>query len=221
MGCLGMTRNGGGPVVALDLDGTLADYHSHFLWFAELWYGREFPDSEQINMGLPLHKFMGTSKAKYRQCKLAYRQGGIKRFMPIYPGAAKLSRELRNEGAQVWICTTRPYLHLSNIEPDTREWLRRNKVQYDGVLYGDHKYHDLVKQIEPSRIVMVLEDLPKLVTQALNLGLPVVVRSQPYNIFDENGEKLFQNILRVDDMEDALDIGRYNIQEWRENAGSL
>lgn len=169
------------PVVALDIDGTLGDYHGWFLRFAAEWYGRPMPAPEEINPGLPLHRHMRTSKATYRECKLAYRQGGLKRSMPVYPGAAELTRAIRRAGASVWICTTRPYLRLDNIDPDTRHWLRRNGIQFDYVTYGQNKYRELKKQVGSDRIVAVLDDLPEMILQASDIGLWTMLRDQPYN----------------------------------------
>jgi hypothetical protein len=169
------------PVVALDIDGTLGDYHGHFTRFAQEWTGREMPDPADINPALPFHRHLGMSKATYRQCKLAYRQGGMKRSMPVYPGAADMIRDFRHAGAKVWLCTTRPYLRLDNIDPDTRHWLRRNHVQFDGLLYGPNKYRDLVKLVPAFSVVAVLDDLVDLVYQTHKLGLNGFVRDQPYN----------------------------------------
>src|SRR6516165_2045766 len=105
---MGYWRSSMKAVVAVDIDGTLGDYHSHFLRFAADWYGRPMPNSSDINPGLPLHKFMRTSKATYRQCKLAYRQGGLERSMPVYDGAYELCRSIKQAGGELWICTTRP-----------------------------------------------------------------------------------------------------------------
>ncbi len=169
-------------VVALDIDGTLGDYHGHFLRFAEGWFGRSMPDPAAINPGMPLHKFMAASKGTYRQCKLAYRQGGLKRSMPAYAGARELTVEIRKAGAEVWICTTRPYLRLDNIDPDTRHWLRRTGIQYDGVIWGENKYRDLAKIVGPARVVTVLEDLPALCEQAAHSCRVIpLLRDQPYN----------------------------------------
>ena len=176
-----MKHNQTGPVVAIDIDGTLGDYHSHFLRFAAGWYGREMPDADQINPGLPLHKFMCTSKSTYRQCKLAYRQGGLERSMPVYDGAYELCRQVRAVGAELWLATTRPYLKLDTQSPDTRHWLRINKIQYDHLIWGERKYRDLVKQVNKDRIVAVLDDLPEMIIQASDLGLWTMLRDQPYN----------------------------------------
>ncbi|QHB37484.1 phosphatase [Mycobacterium phage Leopard] len=196
------------PVVAIDIDGTLGDYHGHFLHFAEAWYGRPMPAADDINPGLPLHKFMRTSKATYRQCKLAYRQGGLERSMPVYPGAAELTRCLRKAGAEVWLCTTRPYLKLDTQSPNTQHWLRRNKIQFDHLLSGPHKYRDLVKQVGAQRVIGVLDDLPEMYEQAESLGLEPILRDQPYNrhvVFN-----------RVKDLDIALIALRGRVFRWKE-----
>lgn len=167
------------PVVALDIDGTLGDYHGHFIRFAEQWLGKELPDPYAITNGVPLYRYLHISKATYRECKLAFRQGGLKRSMPVYDGAAEIASLIRRMGCQVWICTTRPYLRLDNIDPDTRHWLRRNRIQYDGLLFGDHKYRDL-RKAAGDRVLFVVDDLPPMLNQAMDLGMTAVLRQQPY-----------------------------------------
>lgn len=220
-----MRTNGHGkPIVALDIDGTLGDYHSHFLTFAANWVGRPMPSPDDINPGLRLHKFMGIPLRTYRECKLAYRQGGLKRWMPCYDGASELTRAIRRTRSEVWICTTRPYLRLDNIDPDTREWLRRNGIQYDAVIYGDNKYSELKRQVGP-RVAGVLEDLPELYEEAIRL-LPeawVCLRDQPYNRVA--GDRPLYHInegnrSRVKDLQQAQEVLLDAIDYWRENHGS-
>lgn len=173
------------PVIGLDIDGTLGEYHDHFTRFARGWFGKlpgelgRHPDAPYPG-GMPLHQWLGVSKSRYRQCKLAYRRGGLKRSMPVRDGAAELSRTLRRAGAMVVICTTRPFLMLENIDPDTQEWLRRNRIQYDAIMHGEHKYRDLARQFG-SRVVMVLEDLPELIKQAEAANCHPVLSLAPHN----------------------------------------
>jgi hypothetical protein len=170
-------------VVALDIDGTLGAYHAHFTQFAEAWTGKKMPSATAPTGGVPFHKHLGISKATYRRVKLAYRQGGLKRSMPVYSWAGELTRHIRRRGVQIWITTTRPYLSLDNIEPDTKHWLtKRARAQYDNCLFGEHKYRDLVKAVGKDRVVMVLDDLPEMVNQACDLGLRAYIRTQPYNV---------------------------------------
>lgn len=181
-----MRTNGHGiPVIALDIDGTLGDYHKHFLEFAGNWMGRPMPDPKAINPGLPLWVYMEVSKERYRECKLAYRQGGLKRWMPAYPGADQLTHTINCLGWEVWICTTRPYLRLDNIDPDTREWLERNRIKYDAVLFDLNgkkysKYRELKRQAG-DRVLAVFDDLPEAVAVADEMRFKVWMRDQPYN----------------------------------------
>lgn len=170
----------GKPIVAIDIDGTLGDYHTHFTRFAAAWLGRVLPDPASNTDGVPFYRWLGMSKATYRQCKLAYRQGGMKRSMPAYDFAGGAVRSIRKV-AQVWICTTRPYLRLDNIDPDTRHWLRRNGITYDGVLFGEHKYRDLARIVGRENVAAVVDDLPEMLAIADSLGMPTLLRDQPYN----------------------------------------
>lgn len=184
-----MRRNGHGkPIISLDIDGTLADYHAWFLRFAELYFGREMPSPTALNPGLPLYRFMRVRREEYRDCKLAYRQGGMKRSMPCLEGAAGLTRWIRAQGCEVWICTTRPYMRLDNIDPDTQEWLRRNDIVYDALLYdprdGDAKYRELKRQAVGRAILGCAEDLPEQANRAIKLlpNPPIWLRNRPYNL---------------------------------------
>ena len=202
--------NGHGiPIIALDIDGTLGDYHSHFLWFAEKWLDLRMPDPMEMNPGLPLHVFMGVSHETYRECKLAFRQGGLKRFMPAYPGVDKLSRSIHDQGAEAWICTTRPYLRLDNIDPDTREWLRRTRVEYDAVLFGEEKYAELKRQAG-DRVAGVIDDLPEQCSKAVDEGFNVAIREQPYNDTWRN-----PHVNRVANVSEMIDWSKEMIYKWK------
>lgn len=167
------------PVVAIDIDGTIGEYHDHFIEFAEKWVGHPIP--RKYDGSMPFNKWCGMSKERYRKCKLAYRRGGLKRSMPLYPGARGLSVAVRKKGALLVVCTTRPFLALEAIDDDTRVCLRRNGFQYDNIIHGEHKYRELVLQYGKDRIVMVLDDLPEMLEQAASLGLPAVMRSNRHN----------------------------------------
>lgn len=197
------------PVLALDIDGTLGDYHSHWLSFAQEWMGKPMPNAGMVNDGLPLHKHMRVSKSRYRECKLAFRRGGLKRSMPVYDGARELTRDVRKAGAKIWICTSRPYLQVDNIEPDTREWLRRNGIQYDAFVWGHNKYRELVRAVPKTAIVGVLDDLPEMAKQAFDLGLPITIRDQPYN--------QSYGYPRIDDLRSYAEIILPRIQEYKRN----
>lgn len=177
------------PVVALDIDGTLARWMEHFV---EVFLRDWLPPHEWINIPTDARKgwdgsgelsdHLEMDKHTYRQAKLAFRQGGYKRFMSAYTGAQELASALRSAGAEIWITTTRPWLSLDNIDPDTRHWLARTGIEYDHLLFGEDKYQDLLERVDPQRIVMVLDDELENIYRCKELGLPAVMRINRFNM---------------------------------------
>lgn len=217
-----MKSNGDGkPVVALDIDGTLGDYHRNFIEFARRYFNDTESDWMRPNPGLPLWEHMGIPLRDYRDAKLAYRQGGWKRWMRAYPMARQLTCEIRNAGAEVWLCTTRPYLRLDNVDPDTREWLRRNQIEYDALLFDPAheedgtKYDELARQAG-SRVCSILEDLPEMIAAA-DAAFPYtqvrpIIRDQPYN-----RHYTATGVMRAKDLIEAWNYIRTDIGIWRTN----
>jgi hypothetical protein len=203
------------PVVALDIDGTMANYHEHFTSMAEAYLGRSLPPAWEFTGEVSFASHLGLAKATYRRIKLAYRQGGYKRSMPAQPGVSLMSRRLREEGAVVVICTTRPFLQLDVVEPDTRHWLKRNGVQYDAIISGERKYRDLVRTFAKERIIAVYEDLPEQASVCESLGIPLFLRDRSYNQSPALGIS-YKYGFRVHDAEDFNSWTQVEILEWKD-----
>lgn len=171
------------PVLALDIDGTLADYYEHFRWFASLYLQRPVECHWDYTDSMEFSEALGLGKEEYRQIKLAYRQGGMKRSIPVLGGELEgFIQDIReNFGVQVWIATTRPWQRLDNIDPDTQFWLNRNAGRVDGVIYGEDKYQDLIDIVGRGRIVGIVDDLPENVVMAKSLGLRAMIRAGGHN----------------------------------------
>ncbi len=169
------------PVVAVDIDGTLGDYHGHFIRFACEWLGTD--QLEKLLEGsllgydgtYPFSVFccelFGIDLETYRKIKLAYRQGGMKRSMPVFNRAQEAINRIFFAGAEVWLTTTRPYLSLDNIVPDTVEWCRRNNIDYEGMLFDEDKYSQLAERVHSDRVVAIIDDLPEM-CQAADIHFP-------------------------------------------------
>ena len=170
------------PVVGLDVDGTLADYYSHFRWFAELYLQRPVFIDWDLAPTAEFSDALQLDKETYRQIKLAYRQGGMKRSIPVVEGMGTAVREIRRWGIQVWITTTRPWQRLDNIDPDTQFWLNRNLGRIDGVIYGEEKYMDLRDIVGKERILGIVDDLPENVVSAQSLGIRAALAVGDHNV---------------------------------------
>lgn len=211
----------GKPVVALDIDGTLGDYHSNFLEFARRYFDYSDVVWRTPNPGLPMWEWMGISQRDYRDAKLAYRQGGWKRWMPCYPEAGPMTQFIREKlEAEVWLCTTRPYLRLDNVDPDTREWLRRNGIQYDALLFDpaheeDGTKYDELRRQAGTRVAAIVDDLPEMVQAAVEVfGAPrhqwvtPILREQPYN-------HQFIYPRRAKDLVEVWELVSADVNTWR------
>ena len=174
------------PVVAIDLDGTLADYYRHFCWYLENIYrphaGRHIPDWTKTPNG-EFSEALGMDKAEYRDAKLAYRQGGLKRSIPLLlrDDVDYLQRIRSKLGVQVWITTNRPWLRLDNIDKDTLYWIDHNLGEVDGVIFSQNKYQDLIDHVGRARILGVIDDLPENIMAAEELNIPGITRYGPHN----------------------------------------
>jgi hypothetical protein len=200
------------PVFGFDIDGTLGEYHKHFVNFANEWLGCWPRRSYDMYDGsCSLAEFMGVSKDTYRKMKLAYRRGGMKRSMPEDRMMIETANVLRQQGAEIIICTTRPYLSLENIDIDTRHWLKRNGVKHDGVIWGEHKYRELAKA-RPNRVLAVIDDLPELVAQAESVGIPGMMIARHHNMAWRSEHSTFDDDL---DWTHILDACEGMLNKWK------
>jgi hypothetical protein len=174
------------PVVALDLDGTLGDYHGHLIQFASMWLGRTHDQADPYTgserFGNWFARSFATDLTTFRAVKLAFRQGGMKRSMPVKPGAYALVQALRVAGAEVWFTTTRPWERFDRVDPDTKEWLARNRLVGDALLFNEDKLGELIVQVQRERVIAVLDDEWEQLdrARALELGEPIQLVTQ-YN----------------------------------------
>lgn len=212
------------PIVALDIDGTLGDYHGHFLEFARKWlgYGIALNSQQPHYPGDVLFRDWFCDEYKtdlttFRKIKLAYRAGGQKRTMPVYEYASGLSVSLAQMNIEIWLTTTRPYMRLDGIDEDTREWLRRNDIAYDHLLYDEEKYAVLNSQIDPQRVVAVLDDEVEQLRKAEGLwgsGVPIL-RGNLYNrAHHDTWNEAFAPSLM-----EALELIANRLYGWREKNG--
>lgn len=115
--------------VIADIDGCLTDYPSVFLsWIAEC-------------KGISVHSLEGLkaamSRDDYENLKHSYRMSGVKRSLPVSPGAREAFEQIKQNGVKVWIVTRRP-----NWEPvlsDTEYWLNANNLLHDKLFFVNDK----------------------------------------------------------------------------------
>jgi hypothetical protein len=170
------------PIVAVDIDGTLAEYHLRLAEFACDYHDLPVPTQPWDGLG-DYEYFLGMSQAMYREAKLAYRQGGYKRTAPVMPKALDFMNWLNTQPVEIWITTTRPWSRLDSVDPDTQFWLKRHGIGFSHLLFDDHKYQKLAHIVNPDRVIAVIDDLPEMLGEAreyLPNALPFLI-ARPHN----------------------------------------
>jgi hypothetical protein len=164
------------PVAAIDIDGTLADYHERFINFAVNWLGHGYykPRGQLAYDGTEPHRewftrVMNVDVTTFRTIKLAFRQGGMKRTMPIYRESVQTVEYARSCGADVWLTTTRPWERFDRVDPDTRHWLSEHNIEFDGLIYDDAKMKALAERVDPELVIAVVDDLTEVLQEANEL----------------------------------------------------
>jgi len=171
------------PIVAFDIDGTLGDYHGHFTKFAEMYLQRKLPHPAKWHSKQEFSDYLAIEKEEYRRIKLAYRQGGLKRSMPIYEPMIARVQQAAREGCEVWLTTTRPWMSHNNLHPDTRFWLDRAGVPSDPLLYDAERYQGRAQATDPERGILFGDAPPEQGEAASNIfGVEVpVIAATTYN----------------------------------------
>jgi hypothetical protein len=206
------------PVVAIDIDGTLCQYHVPFGRFALQYHNKVVSSFEPLESiyfgGGNFEDALQITQEQYRAAKLAYRLGGHKRWAPAYGDALGVPRRVRELGAELWLCSTRPWQAVQSIDADTQEWLRRNDLlsYVNGLLYGDDKYVQLKEAVGQDRVVAVVDDLREQCEYAADLGLPAVQIMRQHNSQDRWDDRWSWDVIMA--------WLERNIREWEEKIGA-
>lgn len=200
------------PVVACDIDGTLGDYHLHFMKFAQKWLNVPTLQYRSYHGDEPHRdwfcKTFETDVTTFRQIKLAYRQGGLKRWMPSFIGASYFCESVREAGAELWLTTTRPFERYDRIDPDTRWWLAQHRIEFDGLIYQEDKYEELHERIG-GRVVFVLDDLIDQLVAAEDFWPGATV------LINRAENSLVEWPTRAADLEVATEMALAHLEDWK------
>jgi hypothetical protein len=132
------------PCVLLDIDGIISDYPRCYLTWITEHYGHT--PTEYRNLDIISKDNM----------KRAYRQSGAKRDQPVLPGAKELLDRIHLAGINIILITMRPYAEYYQIYPDTLEWLQKNDLPYDAILWARDKGLEALQNFK--HILLAIDD---------------------------------------------------------------
>lgn len=181
-------------LVALDVDGVLADYPDSFQKFIKnktgIWINISTYDLYSEYARIVGHE-------KMLQLKHEYRETGQKRYIPVIPGATQLCDDIHDLGYNIIFLTSRPVKRYARIFADTIEWLEKNRLKQpgDAIIFDEDKNYRAVREFPMIRFMV--EDNLKFATEIAQLGIPVFLLDKIYNKTDEQ----HPNIIRVETLE--------------------
>ena len=196
----------GEKILAVDIDGVLADWFGGLLEYAEQHFERRFHKSLLDNHHISAVKSFRLSKADEEELKTGFIESGGYRTLRSLGGQPTLSAA-RHKGYKVILLTSRPERRHRRIHGDTIDWLHTCECPYDLIFFGANKTDVIAEEISPGRISYLIEDrLDNAIAVAKHYPeTTVILINRPYNV-NISGDERYENILRVNNWNDINQI---------------
>ena len=185
-------------IIGVDIDGVLAAYPEHFLNFINKEIGTDYKveDVTEYNIYEALDLPHNTTK----KLKGKFRETGEKRFIPILNGAKEFLDLFSEMGYKIVLLSARPYKKYKRIFADTQEWLDKNNLAHDAILWDEDKCNRLVREFGSNSVEFFVEDN---LSNANSVAkeCKVYLINKPYNTGETH-----KNVVRVDSLYDIMEI---------------
>lgn len=172
-------------VCAVDLDDTLSYSIEHWIDFVNKELNTKFNDINKIKNKL--------SYNKYRNLKFKYRECGTKNFIKVRQEAREFTEQLKYNGYDIIIITARPFAVHKNLFNITANWLDKNKIIYDGIIWGKDKHIKAMTEVE--NLSFIVDDHRYIANTCGKFGIKTYLLTNKYN----KGE-LNKNVTRINNL---------------------
>lgn len=185
-------------VVGVDIDGVLADYPDCFIDYVNDKVGTDFKaeDLDQYNLyeaitDIPTEVMKGL--------KHEFRKSGELKKVGVLPGAKEFLQSLKNKGYKIVLLSARPYKEYRRIFADTKEWLDKNGLVYDAILWDEDKLNRLIREFGENNVSFFVEDNLKN-ANSISKSTKVYLLNKSYN-----QGKTENNIYRISSLKEVLE----------------
>jgi uncharacterized HAD superfamily protein len=177
-------------VCGVDIDGVLNYYPKPWVDFVNMKLGTSFNNLKEAKSAIPYQT--------YKDLKFEYRECGIKRTLPVREGAPETLQLLKELGYTIIILTSRPFSEHKTLYKQTTDWLDANNIPYDGIIFGEDKYLQILSKVPNLRFM--IEDHRYYANLISKWGYTVFLVTNEYNV-----GKIGENVIRVDNIKEVLD----------------
>jgi len=181
-----------GKIAGIDIDGVLADYPHYFLKYVRK-YAKTDLKVEDLN-DYNLYQELGLPIELTKQLKHDFRQSGQLANVPLISGAKEMLDGLKNNGYSVVLLSSRPYKQYKRIFADTKEWLNKNDLYHDVIIWGEDKCSKLIREFGKDNVEFFVEDNLDNANDIARIS-KVYLYNMPYN-----QEETKENVIRINNL---------------------
>ena len=170
--------------IGIDIDGVLTDVEKYAIDYISKWCVENNIEYNIREINYQFNKTFNISEKQeddfwYKNIE-SY---GIN--ISIRPFASEVIKRLKEEGHEIYIITAR---FLSNREDEigermrniVRNWLNKNEIDYDKLIFSRRSKERKVQEIIDNRIDLMIEDSPNNIKQISQI-IPVICYHAQYN----------------------------------------
>lgn len=177
-------------VCVFDIDGVLNYYPKTWVDFVNASLCKDFKTLSEVKNSL--------SYSEYKKLKEEYRTSGVKENLCVKKEAKEVINKLRDEGFKIIIISARPVIKYSSLYKQTTNWLEKNGIEYDNLIFSERKQFEVIKYY-PNMSFMV-EDNRMISNIVGGLGYKVYLLDNEYN----QGE-VKENVKRIKSLVEVLE----------------
>ena len=185
--------------IGVDIDGVLTDEHQYIIDHGSKYFSDH---NREYSINYNGSDFCEVFNASEEECSDFYddRLVDYLDYEPMRDYASEVINKLKDESHEIYFITARylpkfEYENQKTIQDKTKNWLKKNSVKYDDVIFN-YKKADVVKELN---IDLMIEDHVKNIEEISKI-IPVFCYDHPYNREVNN-----DNITRVYSWYDIYD----------------
>lgn len=166
--------------IGIDIDGVLTDEHNYIIDKGTKFFGDK-------GIKYTLHKEIYDSEKVFEVTKEQWREFWNEHIFDysknilIRPFASEIIKKLKNENNKIFIITARYFTTYQNeykeqMQNIVKQWLEKNNVLYDEIIFSEDK----VNVCKKLNINLMIEDKPENIL-SISSEIPVICYNHPYN----------------------------------------
>jgi len=116
--------------------------------------------NEQLGTEYNNYQVMSNSidKLKFYELKENYRLSGIKQNMGTVAGARETLELLKEKDYFIILITARPYKKYFRIYSDTLNWLKKNNLKFDALIWQEEKEKYIIEHFNRDQALFCIDD---------------------------------------------------------------